>query len=423
MRKNIIRITSLLMMGCVIIGSVVGCGKDEKKTGKDVVPTVEAFESYDQDLDENGYYKDYADHKSELPKFENMEYTQEEVLEWGMNRMNNTEGSGFETTNDYVYAYANEVLTNLGYAAKESAQEGDKVTAQLEFIVDEKALEEFASTNTYVASKDGDAIVKSFIDKKINDEYEVEYTFPETEKDYAGKKATVKIVIKAINMADPIKEGVVEEHLEELQEMLKGIASTDTFLKALRSSLAKDTFDLFMEEQVRNLDVDVPSVFTDGEVGRLLFRLKQIGYEYAVYLEESGMTEADARLYCEMVARENFIAMMMFDDLEAEPLTDENLKTFYGEATESFKEAQGAPYMKLNMMRDISLSEICARARLVDDEGNILAGGTKAPTEETTKTEKTEDVESEEKNSDSTSEDVKDEAEKVDKEAAEKTEN
>jgi FKBP-type peptidyl-prolyl cis-trans isomerase (trigger factor) len=358
MKNYLLKILCLALIFIIVVGTFVGC-KNSK--ANDVI------EDYGYGLTEEGMYEKFDSFKLKAPDFASWKFTYEDVLEWGMKEMNTNEGSKFKTVDDYVYEYGKELLATLGFAKKDVAEEGDFVNASLEFYIDDKKLEDFTSTNNYEASKDGDSIVSSFIGHAAKDEYEVEYVFSKDDVDYPGKTAKVKVVVNSVSMPDPIAAGAVEEHLVEIQKTLPAVADTKTFLVVLRPELAKATLDLFLEDYIRTMDYDIPEEFVEYELGRMKYRLKQIGYEYEEYLKTAGTTHKEVLSYCEMVARENVIAMLVFDSMNTE-ITEKDIDSFYSTSRETVEEAQGLPYMKLNMMRTAAINEIVEQVKLEDSD-------------------------------------------------------
>jgi hypothetical protein len=68
-----------------------------------------------------------------------------------------------------------------------------------------------------------------------------------------------------------------------------------------------------------------------------------------------------------MVARENVIAMLVFDSMNTE-ITEKDIDSFYSTSRETVEEAQGLPYMKLNMMRTAAINEIVEQVKLEDSD-------------------------------------------------------
>lgn len=338
----------MLLTVVVILTLFAGCNNKEEK-----------IENYSYGLNDDGFYINLDKYPHELPDFKKLSFTCEEVLKWGVTYIQSSDQkTEVKTIDDYVYLYGNELLILLDLAGKESVEEKDIVSASLEFYVDDKKLDQYDSTYQYEASKDGDSIVSSFIGHKAKDEYEVKYTFPKDDKEYANKEATVKVKINSITMPDPIKSGVVEKNLDKIKEHVEGVTNVETFLHALKPKLAISTLELFVSDYIsNNIKLDVPEEYVEYEVHRLKYRLQQIGYTYEEYLDSVSMTDQEARDYCAMLATENYLSMLVAKKYNLS-VTNKMMKDYYGNNLAYVAEVQGEPYMKLNILRDLSLYEI-----------------------------------------------------------------
>jgi FKBP-type peptidyl-prolyl cis-trans isomerase (trigger factor) len=257
-------------------------------------------------------------------------------------------------------------MYTLGLASKETCDNGDTVKASLQFFVDGKELNDFTSTSTYVASSEGDSIVKSFVGKKLNEEYEVEYTFPENDADYPGKLANVKIKIVEITSPDPIKEGFVEKNIEGISKYLDNVTDAASFLKACEPKLAESTIEMYLKDYLTKIEgIEVPGEYADCEMYRLKARLNQLGYTYEKYLQEINMTDEEAKQYCKDVARENYIYLLICKKYDVS-LTGEQVQEYYGSNYDTIKDIQGIPYMKLNMLRDAAIYKISTTVKLAE---------------------------------------------------------
>lgn len=358
MRKTI-KFISLFLTIILTMTSIIGCSKNKEEE--------EALKDYSYGIEETGYYKNLSKHKQELPDFKSISITYDEVLTWGMKQMNESEGAEFKTIDEYVYRYGKELLSEIGLADKEKAEVGDIVNAKLEFFIDEKQLEDYTSTQNYEVDENGDSIVKSFIGKTVEaGEYEVEYTFTEEDDKYAGKTANVKVTINSIAMPDPISAKVVEQNLEKIQEMLPTVTDTESFLNEIRPKLAESTLDMYLEDYLRSMDFEVPEEYSKYELGRFKYRLTQIGYTYKEYLKESNVSDDEIQMYCKMVARENYLAMLICKNAEIE-ITEEDIDTYYSESRENMESVQGLPYMKMNMIRSAAINQLIKDIKLVEE--------------------------------------------------------
>ena len=329
----------------------------------------EVYDDYGYGLTENGLYENLDKYNITLPDFNKIELQYDEILQWYVDAQIEAGNQTIKTIDDYVYQYGNELLNYLGLAGKEVAELEDRVSVTLEFYKDGKKMEDFGSTGVYAVKDDGDNIMNSFLGHKKGDEYEVDYTFPEDDKDYPSQTVQVKVKINDVAMADPIASGVVEANLTKLQEELPNVTDVDTYLKALRPEIAKAILPDYMSNYVYEIKIDVPDEYTEYELYRLKFRINQIGYTYEEYCEEMKMTDEDIKAYCRQVAKENLIYMLVFKKLNY-TITYEELKKYYGDNMAYTAQVQGEKYMRLNVLRDIALSEIIDMVQLPEDKSN-----------------------------------------------------
>lgn len=340
------RIVALALTLIVVLSVFAGCSKTEN------------YDNYSYGLTEDGMYENLDKYPCELPDFKSWHFTCDEILSWYVEEVVSNSDETIKSVDDYVYLYGKEFLAAMDLTDKEVAEEGDIVSATLEFYMDGKKMDQYSSTNNYEVVSSGDAIVSSFVGKKAKDEYEVEYTFPEDDADHPSETATVKVIINSVAIYDPIAEGVVEANLEALDEYLDGVTDVDSFLAALKPQLADATLSLLIENKLQSMDgIDPPEEYVDFEFYRLKCRLQQIGYSFEDYLKEAKMTEEEAREYCRLVARENYLAMLIFKDMDCE-LTEEQVQEYYGENLDYIASVQGMPYVRLNLIRKLVIYEV-----------------------------------------------------------------
>jgi hypothetical protein len=360
--KKYKRVALVCCLIIIIVFIAIWC--TQKKQTKDVV-----YDNYSYGLDENGYYINLSNYPLTLQDFSNLTLTYDEVLNWGLDYMQSSTDVDVETVDDYVYLYAKEFLSFINLANKDIAEDGDIVSASLEFYIDGKLLDGYVSTNSYAVSCDGDSIISSFIGHKANDSYEVEYTFPDNDAEYPSKTATVKVVINAVIMSDPIEAGVIEDNLDKLKEYFDGeeVYDRDSFFKSLRIKLAESTLEMFIEDYIQKMEnIDVPSEFVEYELYRLKFRLQQLGYDYEEYLSATSMTHEDVVDSCEIAAKENYISMIICDQME-DKFDDQEILEYYGDTYDDIAAIQGEPYMKLKLIRLKAISEIAKKVNFVDE--------------------------------------------------------
>jgi hypothetical protein len=344
MKKMMAIVIIVLLVGC----ACVGCSGDAKNT---------TYDNYSYGLTEKGMYENFEKHIKKLPDFKSLSFTCDEVLEWGVKNVENS-GHVIETVDEYVYIYGEELLTMLELTNKTTSVEGDRVSIDFEFYINGVKLDDFSSSGTYEASQDGDEIVKSLIGRSIDEEYEVEYVFPEDDADYANETSTVKIKVTKITDGSPIKNGVVDANLDVIAQYLDGVTDNETYLAALRPILAETTLPTFIQNYIQNeVDIELPSEFVEYEDYRLRFRLQQIGYEYEDYLKAMEMTEEDLYAYYEQLVRENYVCMLYFHDRNL-TITYADLASYYGDNFDYIKSVQGEPYMRLALMREMVVQHI-----------------------------------------------------------------
>ena len=331
----------------------------------------DTYDNYSVGLNDDGFYENMEQDENEIPDFNSMSFTVEQILDWGYNHSKEIGETDCENVNDYVYSYGEEFLGVLGLVSKETAENGDIVSITLNFYQDDKLMEGYSSTRNYSVDSDGDAIVSSLVGHKVGETYEIEYTFSEEDTEHASEQATVEITINSISIAKPIEAGIVEENIDEISKYLTNVTDVKSYLKALRPQLALATIDLFVENYLQNAeDFVVPEEYIEYEVYRLKFRLQQINYNYEDYLAAVQMTDEEVREYCTMVAKENYICMLICQQ-NGISVTDENIDEFYGSNREYITEVQGLPYMKLNVMRQFAIEEVASRIKLMDGDVNI----------------------------------------------------
>ena len=341
--KRIGKMISILLAGSVLL---TACAQNNEK-----------YNNYSYGLNENGVYETFDVSKVTVPELDYFKATDDEILTWTIKEKDTEDSDVFKSVDSYLYTYGQELLATLGVADKEVAEDKDIVSATMTFKYNDKVLENYGSKSSYKADKNGDAITKSFIGHKAKDEYDVKYTFPEDDPDYAGKEADVHIVIDSIIMADPLTDEVIKNNLDKINEILPDVVDKDSFLKAIKPKLAETIYPEYIAYKLQNVDVAYEDTYVDAEMYRLKFRLAQMGYSYNKYLEDTKMTDEEVKAYCAMVAKENMICMKIADEQNIK-ITEDDVKEYHGENFEYLQESQGLPYLKLNLMRDKAIAYI-----------------------------------------------------------------
>lgn len=342
--KKFIRCVAMCLSTIMLVGMLSACGGI----------STEKYDNYSYGLDENGMYVDIDNYIQELPKFDSWEFTVDQVLEWGVQYMKDSGEEDIRDVNDYIRRFGNEVLASMELANKDSVEVGDIVSATLTFYRNGDAVDGYTDTSKYEVSEDGDEIMTSFIGHKAGDKYETKYTFPENDSDFPGETLDVEVVIESVLMKSPLDHNVVENNLDAFAEILPDVKDTESFLEALRPYIVENVLSMFIESELQSLDIDVPEQFVDYEMYRLKSRISQIGYTYKQYLEAMQMTDSEARGYCAIAAKENYVAMLVFKAFD-QTINNDDLKNYYGEALEDVAKIQGEPYLKLDLMREMAI--------------------------------------------------------------------
>ena len=352
------RLLAFLLMLIVMV-SVSACtnnAEDDKK-----------FYDYSVGLNEFGIYTTIENYMIELPNFEEVLFTYDEIIQYAIDTSSNGTDEKI-SIDDFVKTYGEEILTALELTNKDLVEDGDICNVSLVFKIDGKELEGYSSTSSYQADKDGDSIIKSMIGHKPKDVYDVEYTFPADSKEHASKTAMVTVKINNVYMNDPIGNGVVENNLEAIQKVFKDVTDSNSFLKTLKPHLAASSMMLYTEEYLQKMkDIDVPQEYIEYEYARFRCRIQEIGYKYSDYLKKANATHEDILEYCKEIARKNYICMQLFVKTNAE-ITEKEFAEYYGDTLEYIKSVQGEPYMYMKMVKEKMVLEIAKQIQLVESK-------------------------------------------------------
>jgi FKBP-type peptidyl-prolyl cis-trans isomerase (trigger factor) len=257
---------------------------------------------------------------------------------------------------------------------KDVVEMTDAVIVSLSFTdKNGEAMTEYTQqSQTYVVKEDADTIISSFLTHKVGDQYTVEYTFPEDDEYHPGETVDVNVTIECIYYSDALHSGVVEAHLEELNEVLSNVKDAETLKIALRPYVLGYHLQDYIEEKIMGADIVVPSVWIEYEEARLGYRLTALSMTREQYLQEMNFTEEDIATSCECIARENMIAMLLYPQY-FDPLTEEDLSSAYGaENIDYYIGMQGQPYLKLRLMRSMVYAELAKNTPVLDVNGNPL---------------------------------------------------
>jgi len=177
---------------------------------------------------------------------------------------------------------------------------------------------------------------EQLIGMNVNEEREIEVTFPEEyhASDLKGAKATFKVKL------NEIKEKVTRELDEELFEDLgmEGVNSRETLEKELEANMmahkemeAENKYvDALLEAVGKETEVDIPEEMVEEEVDRLLHRfeeqIKMQGITLDLYYQFTRSTEADLRNQLEKEAYSHVLYRLMLEEImtkEKIEITDE----------------------------------------------------------------------------------------------------
>ena len=353
-----------LLLSIILILSLCACKKNSTQPASDA--TI-----YSVGLQENGYYIDYDNTAHQYTH--NLEVKEQDLKDFITKLLQEDQQNTNLTYDHYVEMFVNNFLASSGWDKKDIVEKTDVVSASLQFVNSNgENMPEYQNTARYIAQDNGDAIVSSFIGHKVGDQYSVEYTFPENDEHHPSETVTVNIAIIECSYADPINSGVVENHLQEINEILVGVEDVPTLKKALHPYILAYHLQDYIEDVLILQDTPVPSEWVEYERHRLNSRLNALGLTYEQYLSSAQLTEEDVTTMCERNARENMIALSVYSQ-KFDPITDEELVVAYGEENLAYYESlQGRPYLKLRLMRTRAFFELAKTTNVIDAEGNVL---------------------------------------------------
>lgn len=219
---------------------------------------------------------------------------------------------------------------------------------------------------------------EQLVGMKVNEEKEIEVTFPEEypSSELKGAKATFKVKV------NEIKEKVERDFDEELFEDLgmEGVNSKETLEKELEANIKAHKevdsenkyVDNLLEAVGKNTEVDIPEEMVEEEVDRLLHRfeeqIKMQGISLELYYQFTNTKEEDLRNQLEKEAYSHVLYRLMLEEiakLEKIEITDEeaekeadNLSNKYKMEKEEFLKMFGGLDMikyDLEMRRVIDL--------------------------------------------------------------------
>ena len=366
MRKIFVCLLSL-----ILVCSLCACKKETDPTQATVdIENLSAV--YSVGLTEDGFYTDF---NSLAPEYTyDLKVNESKLKEYIINTVKDDFPNGEVTFDDYLELYANDLMYSMGIDTKETVELNDLVCVSLSFVDAKGQLMENYQTESafYVVQEDADEIVSSFLGHSAGDTYETNYTFPAEDEYHPSETATVKVTVLEVYYENALRSGVVESHLSEIQEVFPEVTDRESFLTALYPCVLGYHLQTYITDLLITSDIPVPEAWVGYEQNRLNTRLTILNMTREDYLNEMGVTEDEVFVLCEQIARENIVTMKMFYQF-FDPLTQEDLANAYGaENLDYYMNAQGEPYLKLRLMRNMVLSELPKITPVVDDTGNTV---------------------------------------------------
>lgn len=360
-----------LALCLLLIFTLCACNNSNNPTEPNSVELSKMGEVYSVGLTDDGYYIDYDEL---LPDFEYTPSVYEQDLVAAIADILKVELGPDATFDQYLELYANDFLSAMGIDRKEVVESSDAVVVSLLFTNNKgEEMPEYTQTSQkYVVSETADAIVSSFVGHKVGDHYTTEYTFPQDDEYHPNETVTVDVTIEDIYFSDALHSGVVEAHLDELNEVLVGVTDAETLKNALYPYVLGYHLEGYIEEQAMSADIAVPAEWVKYEEERLGHRLDALNMTREQYLSEMNYTEADITKSCEHIVRENIITMTEYRKMFA-PLTEDDLKLAYGEdKLDYYVSLQGYPYLKLRLMRSMVFAELAKTTPVLDSNGEAI---------------------------------------------------
>lgn len=356
---------TILLLICLMAISLCACGNT---TSAQPVDLTKMGEVYGVGLTDDGYYVglDTQTQQNIYPTT-----ILEKDLLASIEKMLEADAGRVMTFDTYLELYANDLLSAMELDRKDIVENTDAVLVSLQFTsANGEDMPEYRQQNQrYVVSEDADAIVSSFLGHKVGDEYTVSYTFPETDEYHPSETVSVLVKIEDIYFSDALHSGVVEKHLEEINEILIDVKDVDTFKQAIYPYMLGYHLQDYLEEQIMLSDIHVDSAWTDVEMQRLQYRLDALDMTMDQYKKELSLSEDDIRTSCEDIARVNIVTMTYFAQ-NCSPITEEDLIYAYGaDNLEYYTQLQGRPYLKLRLMRQTALELLAQNTVVLDENG------------------------------------------------------
>lgn len=354
----------LLILSMACVTSLCACSQ----TKEEKVP-------YSIGLTEDGMYDGLDSQNLTISGFSNVEFKTSDVLDFCVKAMTVEMGEDF-TLDDYLVMEGNTVLSEMGLANKDVVELSDIAIVNLQFYdKDGNLMDDYTHENAgYSVQEGSDEIVQSFIGHKVGENYEMNFTFPDTDQYLPGETVTVNVTIQDVQYSDPIANGIIEENLATIQEKYPTVTDAESFKQAMTRNVILNHWPEYVEKFVSESDeIVVPDVFVDFEVSRLKNRLINLSYDYEAYKTDTQLTDEDIRKSCEQNARVNMVTMVYFP-MKYPTVTSEFIKAYYGAESYDYLVAhQGEPYLKLRIMRDLVMTDFATEWILKDENGNQIS--------------------------------------------------
>ncbi len=289
---------------------------------------------------------------------------------------------GLKVTPEKIKVSKEEIAHEMGHIlerftetkSKEgSVEKGNIAVIDFEGFKDGKAFDGGKAEN-YELEIGSNTFIPGFEDKvigmKLNEEKDIELTFP---KDYHAEELKGAKVVFKVKVND-IKEKIERKFDKELFDDL-GIEGVDSKEK-LEKHIEKDIIaqkevdaenkyvDQLLEAVSKNVEVDIPEEMVDEEVDRLLARyeeqLKMQGISLDLYYQFTKTTEEDLRNQMEKEAYSHVLYRLMLEELltiekvevkddEVEKEVDEMAKKYKMKKDEFVKAFGGKDMVKYDL--------------------------------------------------------------------------
>ncbi len=166
---------------------------------------------------------------------------------------------------------------------------------------------------------------EQLIGMKVNDEKDINVTFPEEYPQEDLKGAPVVFKIKLHEIKEKVERDFDKELFDDLA--MEGVDSKESLEKELKANIeakkemdAENKYvDALLDAVAKNVEVNIPEEMVDEEVERLLGRyteqLKMQGVSIDLYYQLTHTTEQDLRNQLEKEAYKNVLYRLMLEEI------------------------------------------------------------------------------------------------------------